>query len=157
VLTAVAVDVGYAKARLWGTPEGLYEHILTAPNQQQAVRKILDLTGVTHVLVMDFDERLMIVLVAGRFSRLIYIYIYKRLACADQTAYLAPFPSADSMLEVTRLKRIGTNITHIAAGVLVSQPPPPPPAGSSPPSAFVDPSKHAASTSKPDNNTLSLW
>lgn len=59
--------MGYAKARLWGTPDGLYEHILSAPNQQTAVRKILDLPGVTHVLVMDFDERLMIVLVAGKY------------------------------------------------------------------------------------------
>jgi hypothetical protein len=58
-------DFGYLKARLWGTPDGIYEHILNAPNQQLAVRKILDLPGVTHVLVMDFDERLMIVLVAG--------------------------------------------------------------------------------------------
>ncbi|KAF8606525.1 hypothetical protein BDV93DRAFT_520814 [Ceratobasidium sp. AG-I] len=115
----VDYDVGYAKARLWGTPDGLYEHIWSAPNQSQGIRKILDLQGVTHVLVMDFDERLMIVLVA------------------EQTAYLAPFPGPTSMLELSRLKRIGTNITHIAAGVLVIQPPPP--AGSAPPSAFVDP------------------
>ncbi|KAG8777414.1 RHO1 GDP-GTP exchange protein 2 [Ceratobasidium sp. 428] len=114
----VDYDVGFHKARLWGTPMGLYEHILTAPNQETAVRKILALPGITHVLVMDFDERLMIVLVA------------------EQTAYLAPFPSPGSMLEVSRLKRIGTNITHIAAGVLVLQPPPLP---STPPSAFVDP------------------
>ncbi|QRV74912.1 Rho guanine nucleotide exchange factor [Ceratobasidium sp. AG-Ba] len=108
----VDYDVDHHKARLWGTPEGLYEHILTAPNQQTAVRKILDLPGVTHVLVMDFDEQ--------------------------QTAYLAPFPGPGSMLEVSRLKKIGTNITHIAAGVLVLQPPPLP---STPPSAFVDPTE----------------
>jgi hypothetical protein len=59
--------VEYAKARLWGTSNGLYEHILNAPNQQTAVRKILDLADITHVLVMDFDERLMIVLVAGKY------------------------------------------------------------------------------------------
>ncbi|KAG9124677.1 Bifunctional dehydrogenase and ferrochelatase [Ceratobasidium sp. 392] len=114
----VDYDVGFHKARLWGTPQGLYEHILTAPNQETAVRKILALPGITHVLVMDFDERLMIVLVA------------------EQTAYLAPFPGPTSMLEVSRLKKIGTNITHVAAGVLVLQPPPLP---STPPSAFVDP------------------
>ncbi|KAG9097721.1 RHO1 GDP-GTP exchange protein 2 [Ceratobasidium sp. 370] len=106
----VDYDVGFHKARLWGTPEGLYEHILTAPNQETAVRKILALPGITHVLVMDFDEQ--------------------------QTAYLAPFPGPGSMLEVSRLKRIGTNITHIAAGVLVLQPQPSP---STSPSAFVDP------------------
>lgn len=54
----------------------------------------------------------------------------------EQTAYLAPFPGPTSTLEVTRLKRIGTNITHIAAGVLISQPPS---IGGPPPSAFVDP------------------
>lgn len=64
-MRSVRVDVGYAKARLWGTPDGLYEHVWSAPNQPQGMRKILDLPGVTHVLVMDFDERLMIVLVAG--------------------------------------------------------------------------------------------
>ncbi|KAH7341565.1 CNH domain-containing protein [Rhizoctonia solani] len=115
------VDYGYTKARLWGTPDGIYEHILNAPNQQLAVRKILDLPDVTHVLVVDFDERLMIVLVA------------------EQTAYLAPFPGPSATLEVSRLKKLATNITHIAAGVLVSQPTPPPNAGTSPPSAFVDP------------------
>ncbi|KAG8678299.1 RHO1 GDP-GTP exchange protein 2, partial [Ceratobasidium sp. 394] len=134
----VDYDVGFHKARLWGTPEGLYEHILTAPNQETAVRKILDLPGITHVLVMDFDERLMIVLVA------------------EQTAYLAPFPGPGSMLEISRLKRIGTNITHIAAGVLVLQPPPLP---STPPSAFVDPSpekrerRKSATLTKPPPRT----
>ncbi|ELU40648.1 CNH domain-containing protein [Rhizoctonia solani AG-1 IA] len=126
-------DVGYLKARLWGTPEGLYEHILNAPNQQLAVRKILDLPGVTHVLVIDFDERLMIVLVA------------------EQTAYLAPFPGPAATLEVSRLKKLGTNITHIAAGVLISQPTPSPNAGTSPPSAFVDPE---AKRERRKSNTL---
>ncbi|CAE7143351.1 unnamed protein product [Rhizoctonia solani] len=118
----VDYDMGYFKARLWGTPDGIYEHILNAPNQQHAVRKILDLPDVTHVLVIDFDERLMIVLIA------------------DQTAYLAPFPGPSATLEVSRLKKLATNITHIAAGVLVSQPPSSQ-ASSSPPSAFVDPGK----------------
>ncbi|CAE6477918.1 unnamed protein product [Rhizoctonia solani] len=117
----VDYDIGYVKARLWGTPEGVYEHLLNAPNQQHAVRKILDLPNVTHVLVVDFDERLMIVLVA------------------EQTAYLAPFPGPSATLEVSRLKKLATNITHIAAGVLVSQPIPPSNAATSPPSAFIDP------------------
>ncbi|KAG8746524.1 RHO1 GDP-GTP exchange protein 2 [Ceratobasidium sp. 414] len=126
----VDYDVGFHKARLWGTPEGLYEHILTAPNQGTAVRKILALPGITHVLVMDFDEQ--------------------------QTAYLAPFPGPGSMLEVSRLKRIGTNITHIAAGVLVLQPQPLP---GTPPSAFVDPSsekrerRKSATLTKPPPRT----
>ncbi|CAE6442550.1 unnamed protein product [Rhizoctonia solani] len=129
----VDYDVGYLKARLWGTVDGVYEHILNAPNQQLAARKILDLPGVTHVLVIDFDERLMIVLVA------------------EQNAYLAPFPGPSATLEVSRLKKLGTNITHIAAGVLVSQPTPSPNAGTSPPSAFVDPE---AKRERRKSNTL---
>ncbi|KAJ1307752.1 hypothetical protein OPQ81_001839 [Rhizoctonia solani] len=129
----VDYDMGYVKARLWGTPDGIYEHILNAPNQQLAVRKILDLPNVTHVLVVDFDERLMIVLVA------------------EQTAYLAPFPGPTAMLEVSRLKKLATNITHIAAGVLVSQPTPSPNAGTSPPSAFIDPE---AKRERRKSNTL---
>ncbi|KAG8733869.1 Bifunctional dehydrogenase and ferrochelatase [Ceratobasidium sp. 423] len=129
----VDYDVDYIKARLWGTPDGIYEHILNAPNQQLAVRKILDLPNVTHVLVVDFDERLMIVLVA------------------EQTAYLAPFPGPSATLEVSRLKKLATNITHIAAGVLVSQPTPPPNAGTSPPSAFIDPE---AKRERRKSNTL---
>ncbi|CAE6537390.1 unnamed protein product [Rhizoctonia solani] len=129
----VDYDIGYVKARLWGTPDGVYEHILNAPNQQLAVRKILDLPNVTHVLVVDFDERLMIVLVA------------------EQTAYLAPFPGPSATLEVSRLKKLAANITHIAAGVLVSQPTPPPNAGTLPPSAFVDPE---AKRERRKSNTL---
>ncbi|CAE6448774.1 unnamed protein product, partial [Rhizoctonia solani] len=129
----VDYDIGYVKARLWGTPDGIYEHLLNAPNQQHAVRKILDLPDVTHVLVVDFDERLMIVLVA------------------EQTAYLAPFPGPSATLEVSRLKKLATNITHIAAGVLVSQPTPPPNAGTPPPSAFIDPE---AKRERRKSNTL---